>query len=532
MKCSYSVIQHPQERVEHPETSAETNTPDPINQIGNSDENGNIVNGLPESRSSSIPILTTNTLSYEDQNFSYDIDLFTSPKIGEETIFYEPQDRIYEPQNQNDSFESQNCIFSPQNGNVCLSFMQDEQLALQLPLSYVQRPEILVPVSLEHSVSLTEDLEPNIPLLPSTDNETASNLRATPFSQKKSRICLKRKYPSDEEMYDTENKLAMFQRNNTALRIDLEESRNSLETARGEKIQKKPRNFKDKLPRFRENNNWIGKIPKDEFFKDEKNRKKVSVRVVQCKKNNMIRDFSSYRKRIKGNLKMNDVDQKNDKSQDEIKSLTTPNITVEEKASITEIETSLETTMHPHSKPKVKEKHNSGTRSSQKSVLSFDDEKYEMDAELIENYLRSQTKLVVVNSWESYHSNRSNDRIAKRRNNIRPSLVDLPNVLDTKEGKHFYSETMRKERRILSLSFKQPKVISSALAQHATIAVWKENKKKKSAGKDVVDAVLDEVIKDATSSRKPIDTCQLMEEKIIANILDKMLSVVVRRVSK
>ena len=310
--------------------------------------------------------------------------------------------------------------------------------------------------------------------------------------------------------------------------------------------------FKKQIPKFRENNNWIGKNPKQEIFFEEKPRQKVKLKISFCKKINLIKDIPFYRSKLKAldtsvfsngdtfaekqvvGVK-NEYDDQKKNAISEIDSITTPNhikYSVEENndlksRNLKNISRVKEATKE---KAKISGKSDCVNKNSKKKLLNFEEQKYEMDAKLIESYLRNQTKLKVINKWkiEPFVDlyDKSNDKNLRRLNKIRTSMVDLSNILESQEGQFYYPQEVRCKPKKKCTCLNPSRKISKL---SAFAAVEQLGKYPVQNTEEVVAELLESLIERAQLYNTRNITAVKRRKEDVTEILDSMLSTVVWR---
>lgn len=533
-------------------------------------------------------IITESTLSYEDQNFSYNIDLL-SPE-----------------HNTND--ESQDVTYQSQNHSICIPFPQDDgtQVPLQLPLSYTHRPSIFVPVTFQDQLAVSN----------------GSSTTFSYFSSPSEHISHSSKQPEQKLahlVYDTDGLALLPNIQNEAYPDILDSIREPIAKDEIEKCEfDKYRNVslkntalvlgkaielngKDldigqdairrqgkKKPKFRENNNWVGKRSVDDIFPDErlkkykKPRKKIAVIDKNfCKKSNLIKDnfASQKRKPLKigsdisepfhkqETTEVDDDDEKDDNEKDDkrkrkfnrkftdfihdkrsvkhVNGETRCNKKIDVESKV--VEQSFEENVYTKhvdndlDEHKCHENSNNGsvcecideakndekcgselkTKSPRKSggkpkgskiktiVLEesmldkYEPDKYQMDKKVIRNYLKSQSKLKVINKWtidpELDVYDKSNDKNLRRENNIRASFVDLPNIMQCYEGILYYPSLGKLNPKKRNPRFTQPQSISVSSAMEAVESV--KDAKSLLAIRDDMHGILDDVFKHVVNTK-------------------------------
>ena len=497
------------------------------------------------------PMITQNTLSYEDVNFSYDIDLLASDIIEQDTIYHQPQDTIY--QSHDSIYDSHDPIYESQNQSVCIPVIQEDQVPLQLPLSYMQRPSIFVPVSFQDQLNVQNDAATTFSFLSTPEKLTTRSLSPKQGS-KPSRINLKRKHEVSEEVYDTDGFALQPNVQNEEFADILDTFKNSGEDT----SQITSKKFIKPLPKFRENNNWIGKLPKPEGRWAEKPRQKVKLTISFCKKINLIKDISSSKSKIKLNHKFtNHIHEKTTSSSNG----DLPNetqVTSETAGKKQSREKELSADQHSLKIPKrhdlglnnvkktsrenyantekaqVQETSDIASKSPKKKLASFEEQKYEMDEKLIETYLRNQTKLNVINKWkiEPFLDlyDKSNDKNLRRQNKIRTSLVDLPNVLECQEGKLYSPQEAKDTPKRKSTCFKQLREISAKSALQAVSPLKSRVLRPPQTSDQIVADLIDTIIKAAVLP-KSINLPSMASGKntVVDSIIDSIIASVVKR---
>jgi hypothetical protein len=529
------------------------------------------------------PIITQNTLSYEDQNFSYDIDLLSTDIIEQDSLYHQPQGTIY---------QAPNSIFQSQNHNVCIPVIQEETVPLQLPLSYMQRPSIFVPVSFQEPAAVSEPVSSTFSFLSSPTQVITPDPKSLNQGIKHRRVNLKRKHEEIQKMDDTDG-LALQPNLQNDEHVDVLDSfKNLIPFSHFEEDvnQIVPQKSKNHFPKFRENNNWIGKKHKQEVIYEERPRQKVKLKISFCKKINFIKDIPTNRRRQKL------TDKNEDNSDDRIGALSNGDLTSEEQVAdennpyngyndvkrplVSKIDSitfqhnircdknpnlgnalkdkekpkstgelwwktifkesnaepkSVKTSFKEKEKTKINGKSDINSKSPKKKIMDFEEQKYEMDAKLIESYFRNQTKLKVINKWkiEPFINlyDKSNDKKLKRQNNIRTSMVDLPNVLESVEGKFYYPQEEKCQTKKKSTCLMQARKISkmSALAVAKQIKTKDVNPLLNSDY--VVSHLLDTLITDAVLDNTR-NLCSLTRrDAFVTDILDNIISSVVCRTS-
>lgn len=503
------------------------------------DEAGDMISTV-QSRSTIIQpttqMITQNTLSYEDQNFSYDIDLLASDSIEQETIYHQPQDTIY---------QAQDSIYETQDQSVCIPFMQEDQvhLPLQLPLSYLQRPSIFVPVSFPDQIS--GDTSSTFSFLSTPTEQIITSSQSPKPVSKKSRVNLKRKQEVLQEAHDTDGFALLPNLQNKEYPDILDSFMNSheLHDIAEDAGQIASRKYKQQIPKFRENNNWVGKLPNGEVLRREKPRQKVKLTISFCKKINLIKDYIPPNKRkIKLNQKFPDY------FHGKTDAVSTTEVPIEKPTvgqtkcvrrldfGSKEVQKPIieaKTTTDLLDKTKVQEKSETQGKPFKKKVANFEVQKYEMDERLIETYLRNQSKLKVINKWkidpflDLY--DKSNDKPLRRQHKIRTSLVDLPNVLESKEGKYYCPLQAKSKSKKKSTCLEQLREISRISALQAAKPLKTRDSNPQPRSEKIVLELLDNILKAAIQPKSVNSSNQPTREGLVVDILDNIISSVVSR---
>jgi len=195
----------------------------------------------------------------------------------------------------------------------------------------------------------------------------------------------------------------------------------------------------------------------------------------------------------------------------------------------------VKTTFREKEKTKINGKSDIVSKSPKKKIIDFEEQKYEMDAKLIESYFRNQTKLKVINKWkiEPFINlyDKSNDKMLKRQNNIRTSMVDLPNVLESEEGKFYYPQEEKCKTKKKSTCLMQARKISKMSALAVAKQIKTKDVKPLLNSDYVVSHLLDTLITDAVQDNTR-NLCSLTRrDAFVTDILDNIISSVVCRTS-
>jgi len=407
-------------------------------------------------------IISENTLSYEDQNFSYNIDLITPDNTYDTP--YESQDEIH--QDQYMPFLQEDPNHNIQNIFIPVSF--PDQLSRTVEQVSTILLSSLVPIPKDQLINMTQKYgTEQIPELSyNTDGlylqPNNPNLEYPEILDFMSSSCTGSKRP-----YIKANAGHMTQ------------ELNSLKTFR--KIPKK-------IPRFRENNNWVRKefvyqVPPEDRtckYNDYKSSKEITLIDRNfCKKKNRIRDYINP---VKGKSreipKLTDL---YDKPSRETKN------TLESGQEMIHSNKSQMVDQGSHHlklliiEPHGEKRTQSNIKCSKTKPHYFEEPKYQMDEKIIESYFKNQSKLKVVNKWklnaELNLYDKSNDKYHRRQNKIRTSLVDLPNVLKSAECKLFCPKEVKCSLRKKKRSLSKLTTISSITAWQALMPLSLQTKK-------------------------------------------------------
>ena len=502
------------------------------------------------------PIISQSTLSYEDQNFSYDIDLLASDIIDQDTIYHQPQDNIFQAQDK--IFQTQTSVFDSQDASVCIPVMPDHQVPLQLPLSYMQRPSIFVPVTFHQDITVPEVVSApsTFSILTSPTEAVATNPNSLKTGIKQRRVNLKRKCDELQQVYDTDG-LALQPNLQTENESDILEHLKTLVPLpyiKNDQDQNSSKKFKKQIPKFRENNNWIGKTPKQEIFFEERPRQKVKLKISFCKKINLIKDIQYNRRKLKaldsGVLSNGDdtfaekEEVVGDNGYDDHKTTISESDLITDSNYIKYSEEDNDArTKHSKTiskekegtkeKAKVNGKSDGVNKASKKKLFDFEDQKYEMDAKLIESYFRNQTKLKVINKWkiEPFVDlyDKSNDKNLRRLNKIRTSMVDLSNVLESQEGKFYYPQEVKYKPKKKGTCLNPLRKISKLSALSAVEYVGKKYITPVQNTEQVVANLLDSLIERVQLYNTRYTAGVKRRKEDVTEILDSIVSTVVWR---
>jgi len=439
-------------------------------------------------------ILTESALSYEDQNFSYNINLISSENMEHNTP-YHTQDTNFHSQDthfhsQDTPFQSQDTTYESQEATYqeqCIPFLQEDssQAPLQIPLSYLHKPSIFVPVSFSDQMIASSS---NFSYLSSTSQEVSrvslSTLLPIPREEL---VNLEPKYVTakiPQIQYDTDGFDLQPNIQNLENPDILDSIRKSFELYSEEEdiFPKRNRKIPKKIPRFRENNNWLGKdfvniVPPEERANkyDYKSSKKITLvdRNV-CKKKNMIKDnLQPLKINIKQSLEINNdlfkksggVKKGNVETGRENKNIT--NLDDDARYKYNKLHEGT------HKTSTQLNRETKGCKTTNIDIPCFkyfEEPKYQMDEKLIQNYLKNQSKLKVINKWKIDRNitlyDKSNDKYLRRESEIRTSLVNLPNVLQTPDCRLYCPEEA-------TFSSKKTKPSLCQLTPISRLVAWK-----------------------------------------------------------